>query len=107
MNANVKKLFKDYLELTDDKIAAANLVLADAILSGHSLSEQGDLSVSEAAHQLRCSTHTIYRLCENGKLPHYRIGDGRGVIRIRITDLGECQKIVRSLPADMRSKRRR
>jgi excisionase family DNA binding protein len=106
MNSEIKRLFNDYLKLTDDKVAAANLVLAD-ILSGHSFSEQGGLSVSEAAQQLRCSTHTIYRLCENGKLPNYRIGDGRGVIRIRIADLAECQNIVRALPVDMRSKRRR
>ena len=91
MNADIKRLFLDYLELTDDKVAAANLVVADALLSGRSLSkpktepelQPGDLLVSEAAKQLRCSEMTIYRLCRDGKLPHYRLGVGRGVIRIR------------------------
>ena len=115
MNADIKRLFIDYLELTDDKVAAANLVVADALLSGRSLSkprtepelQPGDLLVSEAAKRLRCSEMTIYRLCRDGKLPHYRVGAGRGVIRIRIADLAVCQQICRSLPADISAKRRR
>jgi hypothetical protein len=39
MNAEIKRLFVDYLDLTDDKVAAANLVVADALLSGRSLSK--------------------------------------------------------------------
>jgi excisionase family DNA binding protein len=115
MNADIKRLFLDYLELTDDKVAAANLVVADALLSGRSLSkpktepelQPGDLLVSEAAKQLRCSEMTIYRLCRDGKLPHYRLGVGRGVIRIRSADLAACQQTCRSLPTDMSAKRRR
>lgn len=107
MNAEIKQMFLDYLELTEDKTAAANLVLAD-ILSGCSLSDAQteDLTVPEAAKQLKCSKITIYRLCENGKMPHYRLGTGRGVIRIRLADLASCQKIIRTLPASISAKRR-
>jgi len=111
MNPKIKRLFIDYLELTDDKVAAANLVLAD-IISGQSEPEpqqpqSGDLSVAEAAKQLRCSASTIYRLCDGGRMPHYRLGAGRGVIRIRLADLETCKQIVRTLPADISAKRRR
>jgi excisionase family DNA binding protein len=110
MKAEIKRLFFDYLELTEDRIAAANLVLADAILSGRLLSEpqSSDLSVSDAAEKLNCSTQTVYRLCENGKIPHYRLGAGRGVIRIRSADLAVCQQIYRSMTDEIiASKRRR
>jgi excisionase family DNA binding protein len=108
MNTDIKRLFNDYLELTNDKVAAANLVLAE-ILSGHSdpQPQTGDLSAAEAAKRLRCSATTVYRLCDNGNMPHYRLGTGRGVIRIRIVDLAACQKIVRTLPADISAKRRK
>ena len=31
-------------------------------------------TVNEAAKVLRCSTHHIYRRCEDGSLPHTRLG---------------------------------
>ena len=116
MNDQIVSEYKEYLKLTGgDKAAAASLVVADALLSGRSMSKPkaepeprpGDLLVSEAAGQLRCSEMTIYRLCKDGRLPHYRVGAGRGVIRIRIADLAACQQICRSLPADISAKRRR
>lgn len=116
MNANIKKLFFDYLELTDDKPAAASLVLADAFFADHTLPsppepvqqpKSENLSVSEAAKHLNCSPATIYRLCAIGKLPHCRVGAGRGVIRIRRADFAVCQQICSCLPTDMSAKRRR
>ncbi|MBN2215886.1 MAG: helix-turn-helix domain-containing protein [Pirellulales bacterium] len=116
MNPDIKRLFADYLKLTDDKAAAANLVIADALLSGRSPSEpgplppeleSGGLSVAEAAKQLRCSPNTVYRLCQNGNLPHFRLGVGRGSIRIRVSDLEACHQICRSLPPDMSATRRK
>jgi excisionase family DNA binding protein len=40
------------------------------------------LTVAEAAAHARISTGTIYALCSAGKIDHYRIGLGRGTIRI-------------------------
>lgn len=44
--------------------------------------QPGNLTVMEVANQLRTSTVTIYRLCEAGKIRHYRIGLGRGKVVI-------------------------
>ena len=40
------------------------------------------LSVAEAAKRLNVSVRTVRNLVVSGKLAHYRIGAGRGVIRI-------------------------
>jgi excisionase family DNA binding protein len=42
------------------------------------------LTVKEVAARLRVCTATIYRLCTNGQLPHFRVG---AAIRIREADL--------------------
>jgi excisionase family DNA binding protein len=42
------------------------------------------LTVKEVAVRLRVCTATIYRLCANGQLRHFRVG---AVIRIREADL--------------------
>jgi excisionase family DNA binding protein len=42
------------------------------------------LSVREVAAHLGISRATVYRLCDDGRLPHARIGQ---VIRIRVCDL--------------------
>lgn len=47
----------------------------------------GDLSIKQVAERLRASPATIYRLCDSGKLPSYRVGVGRGTIRVREEDL--------------------
>jgi excisionase family DNA binding protein len=44
----------------------------------------GSLTVKEVAARLRVCTATIYRLCTNGELPHFRVG---AAIRIREQDL--------------------
>jgi excisionase family DNA binding protein len=46
------------------------------------------LTVKEAAERLgRVSEKTVYKLCTDRKLAHFRIGAGRGVIRISEEDL--------------------
>jgi excisionase family DNA binding protein len=45
------------------------------------------MTVKEAAQRLHCSPSTVYQLCECGRLPHSRIGLGRGVIRIAEGDI--------------------
>ena len=45
------------------------------------------LSVSEAAQFLKISQSLVYSLIERGKLAHYRLGLGRGGIRISQADL--------------------
>lgn len=47
------------------------------------------MTVKETAERLHCSPSTVYQLCGFGKLPHSRIGLGRGVIRIAEGDIDE------------------
>jgi excisionase family DNA binding protein len=44
-------------------------------------------TIKEVAEILRVSRATLYALCAQGKLPHIRVGTGRGAIRIRDEDL--------------------
>jgi excisionase family DNA binding protein len=43
--------------------------------------------VPEVAKQLNCSISTVYGLVDTGKLVAYRIGLGRGALRITESDL--------------------
>jgi len=45
------------------------------------------LTVIQAAKAARVGKRTIYKLCEEGRLPHHRVGTGRGTIRIKRHDL--------------------
>jgi excisionase family DNA binding protein len=47
------------------------------------------LRVNDAAQRLCVLAGTIYALCERGRLPHSRIGVGRGTIRIDEEDLAK------------------
>lgn len=40
------------------------------------------LTVHEVAKRLTCSPALVYALCARGRLPHHRLGVGRGTIRI-------------------------
>ena len=40
------------------------------------------LTVRQVAEQLQVSLATVYLMCNRGKLPHVRIGVGRGTIRV-------------------------
>jgi excisionase family DNA binding protein len=45
------------------------------------------VNVRQAAEQLEVSPSLIYSLCASGKLGHYRVGLGRGAIRITDDDV--------------------
>ena len=45
------------------------------------------LTVREVAQVLRVSANCVYELVGNGKLVCYRVGAGRGAIRVRRTDV--------------------
>jgi excisionase family DNA binding protein len=45
------------------------------------------LTVKEAADLLKLSAGAVYALCKSGTLPHHRLGQGRGAIRIDRQDL--------------------
>lgn len=58
------------------------------------------LKVKQAAEILGVNQASVYDLVQSGKLPHYRIGMGRGVIRLRQDDveayLESCYRETRS-----------
>jgi excisionase family DNA binding protein len=45
------------------------------------------MRVKEAANRLEVGISTVYALCDQGLLPHVRVGLGRGTIRISEDDL--------------------
>lgn len=45
------------------------------------------LTVADVAKWLTVSSSLVYQLVESGKLPVYRIGNGRGSIRFRPEDI--------------------
>lgn len=53
------------------------------------------LTVRESAEQLGCSEALVYLLCSDRRLPHVRLGTGRGTIRIAEEDINEFVKSCR------------
>jgi len=53
------------------------------------------LDIKQAAEVLSISTSLVYQLVESGQLRAFRVGTGRGILRIRIEDiqayLDDCQ----------------
>jgi excisionase family DNA binding protein len=47
------------------------------------------LTVKTVAEKLACSQATVYALIASGKLRHYRIGTGRGAIRVSEEQMAE------------------
>lgn len=47
------------------------------------------LTVKDVAARLNVSISCVYQLIEAGKLPHHRIGLGRGAIRCSESDIAE------------------
>lgn len=47
------------------------------------------LTVKQVAMRLNVSQSCIYQLVETGKIPHHRIGTGRGAIRFTEANLEE------------------
>jgi excisionase family DNA binding protein len=56
------------------------------------------LTVREAAERLGCSEALVYLLCSERRLPHVRLGTGRGTIRIAEDDINEFVKSCRIDP---------
>jgi excisionase family DNA binding protein len=61
------------------------------------------MNVKEAAKRLEVSPSLVYALASAGRLRHYRIGNGRGAIRIPDDAIGEFLKTAEvSMPAPKR-----
>ena len=60
------------------------------------------LTVKDVASRLNVSQSCIYQLVETGKIPHHRIGVGRGAIRFTEDDIAEYLDRNRSQPASGR-----
>ncbi len=56
----------------------------------------GMLSVKELASFLRVSRKTVYGLCEQGVIPCYRVGSGRGTLRFDLVEVKASLKVNRS-----------
>ena len=69
------------------------------------------LTVDQAAERLNVSVKTVRNLLASGKLAHYRIGAGRGVIRISEEaldrHLAECEVRENDSPSPPRRRERR
>jgi excisionase family DNA binding protein len=75
MNAEIERLFTDYLTLTGGDKAAASLALATVLVEANTPPPAGQsLTVKEAAAQLHVSPSCIYELCESGKLSSFKVG---------------------------------
>ena len=55
------------------------------------------LTVKDVASRLNVSQSCIYQLVETGKIPHHRIGVGRGAIRFTEDDITEYLQNAREL----------
>jgi excisionase family DNA binding protein len=60
------------------------------------------VTVKQTATRLEVSVATVYGLIASGKLKHYRIGNGRGVIRIAEEHLAEFLKGAEPEPRQLR-----
>ena len=57
------------------------------------------LTVTDVAQWLSVSSSLVYQLVEAGKLPVYRIGNGRGAIRFQPQDISDYIESCRSEPS--------
>ncbi len=101
IKTETRKLFDECLELTKgDASAAANLVLADALLSPATeppaLWASETLTVAEAAKELNLHRQTIYRLCQSGALTSYRF---RRAVRIPRQGIEKFKAKVPNVPS--------
>lgn len=87
MNAEIKWLFAEYLLGAKDPVAAALLVLGDALNKEPIIVETDDnntVSVKEAAALLRTSSKQVYLACLAGKLRGCCVG---GRFRIPVEEI--------------------
>ena len=61
------------------------------------------LTVKEVAQRLNVSQSCIYQLVESGRIPHHRIGLGRGAIRFSDADIESFLSNSRNLASDDRA----
>jgi hypothetical protein len=97
MNAQIKQRFAEYLLEAKDPVAAALLVLADALNKEPIVVETDDnntVSVTEAAEMLRTSSKQVYLLCLTGKLRGRCV---RGRVRIPIDEIERHEEATRAL----------
>ncbi len=94
MNQEIKQLFSEYRSVTDDKLVAAVLVLADVLSRPEPepiIVEPEDChsyTVKEAAARMGVSSKTVYQLILAGKLHAYRIGSA---IRIPVEEIARFE----------------
>jgi excisionase family DNA binding protein len=81
----IESTYNDFLKLTGEPIAAAMLTLAQVI---EHKPESVAMSVKQAAKTMGVSEKTIYRLCEEGRLRHQKVGRA---VRILPEDLQTTQ----------------
>ena len=56
------------------------------------------LTIEDVRKRLKVAASTVYQLCKEGRMPHHRIGSGRGTIRISEPDLHQFMEDCRSTP---------
>ena len=92
MNAEIRRLFAEYLLEAKDPTAAAVLVLADVCSRQEPVIIEPDdrqtYGVKEAAGLLHTSSKKVYQMCLAGKLRCVQIG---GRIRIPIGEIERCE----------------
>ena len=91
MNAQIKRLFADYLLDAKDPVAAAVLTLADTLYREPIIVEtdgEGTVGVKETAELLHTSSKKVYQMCLGGKLRCRCIG---GRVRIPLDEIERCQ----------------
>jgi len=87
MNADIKRLFAEYLLDAKDPVAAAVLTLADTLRREPIIIEpddRGTVGVKEAAELLHTSSKKVYLACLAGKVRCVRIG---GRVRIPVDEI--------------------
>jgi excisionase family DNA binding protein len=90
MNAEIKRLFAEYLLDAKDPVAAAVLTLADTLRQSTpepiivEADDKGTVGVKEAAELLKTSSKKVYLMCLAGKLRCVRIG---GRVRIPVDEI--------------------
>ena len=87
MNAEIRRVFAEYLLDAKDPVAAAVLTLADTLRREPIIVEpddRGTVGVKEAAELLKTSSKKVYLMCLAGKLRCRCVG---GQLRIPIDEI--------------------
>lgn len=107
ISAETRKLFYECLELTKgDTSAAANLVLADALLTPPAEPPTPpateSLTVAQAADELNLHRETIYKMCRTGQLRSFRSGRAVRIPREEIDKIkANTPKITRPVEVEV------